>query len=116
MAPARKELRARIQVPNTQALGTPENDSRPGSSISALPCLGDYSPLLAPSRQPPPPPPSRLPPQTPALQDRNLANPAPAINLGLTNAQKTGLFEIELEKSKHQIKQAAAAASQVEKP
>ena len=45
-----------------------------------------------------------------------LPNSAPApINLGLTNAQKTCLFEMELEKSEHQIRQAAAAADQAER-
>ncbi len=103
-------LRARTQAPDTKVPDTPENDSQPGSSLSAPPSLGDYSPSPAPSRQPPPPPPSRPPPQAPALLDRNPANSAPAINLGLTDAQKTRVFEIKLEKTEHQMRQAAAAA------
>ena len=111
MAPARKKLRARTQVPDTQASGTSENDSQPSSSISTPLSPGNYLPSPASSCQPLLPPPSRPLSLAPALQDRNPANPAPIINLGLTNAQKTCLFEIELEKSKHQMKQAAAATN-----
>ena len=116
MEPARKGLRARTQVPDTQVPGTPENHSSSGSSLSDSPSAGNHSPSPAPSRRPPPPPPSRPPPRIPPLQNRNSANSAPApINLGLTNAQKTRLFEMELEKSEHQMRQAAAAADHAER-
>lgn len=50
------------------------------------------------------------------MQDRKSTNSASTlINLKLTNAQKTCLFKIEIKKSDHQIKQAAATGNQSEK-
>ena len=54
--------------------------------------------------------------QTPLLQYYNSANSAFAlINLGWTNAQKTCLFKIEIEKSDHQIRQAVAVVDQAKR-
>ena len=92
MAPARKGLRARTQVPDTQVPSTAENHSLSGSSLSGPSSPGNHSPSPAPFCQPPSPPPSRL---LLPLQDRNPVNSAPAINLGLTNAPKTHLLKIE---------------------
>ena len=110
MAP-HKGLRARTLVS-----GILENKSLLGSSLSRPLSPGDHSLLLAFSRQSPQPSPSRPSLQTPLLQNRNSTNSAFAIiNLGLTNTQKTCLFEIEMENSKYQMRQTAAAANQIEK-
>ena len=118
---ARGGPRARTQVP-----GTPSDGSLSDSNLSDLPTPPVPSharahrraavPASPPSRRPPPPPPARTPPPVP-VQIRDPSTTAPFFSNanGLTEAQRARLFEIELEKSEHQMRQAAAAASQAER-
>ncbi|MCJ1347109.1 hypothetical protein MMC31_005330 [Peltigera leucophlebia] len=118
---ARGGLRARTQVP-----GTPSDGSLSDSTLSDPPTTPVPSharahhraalPASPPSRRPPPPPPARTPPPVPG-QIRDPPKTAPFFSNanGLTEVQRARLFEIELEKSKQQMRQAAAAANQAER-
>ncbi len=92
------------------------------SSLSGPPTSHDQSPSPAPHSRRPPPPHLQasllrylskfatpltliLPQPTPLFPNTN----------GLTKAQRTRLFEIELEKSEQQMRQAAAVANQAER-
>ena len=104
----------------TQVHGTPSGISLSNSSLSDLP-----SPLVPrharvrvphwPASSLPPPPSRRLPTPPPSHTPLPAPGPNHFTTKNLTEAQIARLFEIELTKSEHQMRQAAAAANQAER-